>query len=103
MGYTHRVVAHPSRRALRALLGVRSVVPHDAAMAGKTRIEDDEPPVGAVEFAALMRPFEPFEGRPRLAVAVSGGRDSLALALLAREWVRTRGGELVALVVDHAL
>ncbi|MBV9835803.1 MAG: tRNA lysidine(34) synthetase TilS [Alphaproteobacteria bacterium] len=70
---------------------------------GKSRIEDDEPPVGAVEFAALMRPFEPFEGRPRLAVAVSGGRDSLALALLAREWVRTRGGELVALVVDHAL
>lgn len=70
---------------------------------GKIRIEDDEPPVGAVEFAALMRPFEPFEGRPRLAVAVSGGRDSLALALLAREWVRQRGGELVALVVDHAL
>lgn len=73
-------------------------------MAGaKTRIEDDEPPVGAQEFAALMRPFEPFEGRPRLAVAVSGGRDSLALALLAREWVRQRGGELVALIVDHAL
>lgn len=70
---------------------------------GKNKIADDEPPVGAVEFAALMRPFEPFEGRPRLAVAVSGGRDSLALALLAREWVRQRGGELVALVVDHAL
>lgn len=70
---------------------------------GKTRIEDEEPPVGAVEFAALMRPFEPFEGRPRLAVAVSGGRDSLALALLAREWVRQRGGDLTALVVDHAL
>ena len=70
---------------------------------GKSKAENDEPPVGAVEFAALMRPFEPFEGRPRLAVAVSGGRDSLALVLLAREWVRQRGGDLVALVVDHAL
>ncbi|QQS12291.1 MAG: tRNA lysidine(34) synthetase TilS [Rhodospirillales bacterium] len=60
-------------------------------------------PVAAAEFAALMRPFEPFERHPLLAVAVSGGRDSLALALLAREWARGRGGDIVALVVDHGL
>ena len=33
-----------------------------------------------------MAPFEPFETSPILAVAVSGGRDSLALALLSHDW-----------------
>ena len=40
------------------------------------------------EFAALMAPLGPFEPAQRLAVAVSGGADSLALALLARDWAR---------------
>ncbi len=57
----------------------------------------------AGEFAALMAPLGPFEPAPHLAVAVSGGADSLALALLARDWVRARGGQLSALVVDHGL
>lgn len=57
---------------------------------------------GAV-FARLMSPFDPFETAPLLAVAVSGGRDSLALALLADEWARARGGRIVALIVDHGL
>lgn len=38
-----------------------------------------------------------------VAVAVSGGRDSLALALLAQEWSRARDGRIVGLIVDHAL
>ena len=38
----------------------------------------------AAEFERLMAPFEPFERAPVIAVAVSGGRDSLALALLAQ-------------------
>jgi tRNA(Ile)-lysidine synthase len=54
-------------------------------------------------FAALMAPFGPFEPAPRLAVAVSGGADSLALVLLAAEWARARGGDVVALTVDHGL
>ena len=33
-----------------------------------------------------------FESAPRLAVGVSGGADSLALALLAQEWAAGRGG-----------
>ncbi|AHJ66493.1 tRNA lysidine(34) synthetase TilS [Granulibacter bethesdensis] len=39
----------------------------------------------------------------RVAVAVSGGSDSLALALLAARWQRSRGGSILALVVDHGL
>ena len=57
----------------------------------------------ADSFAPLMAPFAPFEGHPVLAVAVSGGRDSLALALLAHDWARARDGSIVALIVDHGL
>lgn len=38
-----------------------------------------------------------------LAVAVSGGPDSLALALLAERWARARGGRAIGLVVDHGV
>jgi tRNA(Ile)-lysidine synthase len=59
--------------------------------------------LAAPEFALLMAPFAPFELRPLLAVAVSGGRDSLALALLAEEWASVRQGRVQALIVDHGL
>ena len=55
------------------------------------------------EFERLMAPFAPFEARPELAVAVSGGRDSLCLALLADRWARERDGRAVAFIVDHGL
>lgn len=50
-----------------------------------------------------MAAFLPFETAPALGVAVSGGRDSLALTLLAADWVAAAGGRLVALTVDHRL
>ena len=50
-----------------------------------------------------MAPLGPFERAPRLAVAVSGGPDSLALCLLADRWARARGGRVSALTVDHGL
>ena len=49
---------------------------------------------------AALGPFEPV---PRIAAGVSGGADSMALALLADVWARERGGSLLALVVDHRL
>lgn len=57
----------------------------------------------AAEFARRMAPLGPFEPEPDLAVAVSGGADSLALALLAAGWVAARGGRLTALTVNHRL
>ncbi|TWB45098.1 tRNA(Ile)-lysidine synthase [Nitrospirillum pindoramense] len=54
-------------------------------------------------FDRLMAPLGPFENAPLLAVGVSGGRDSLALTLLADRWARARGGGVLALTVDHAL
>ncbi|WP_431282229.1 tRNA lysidine(34) synthetase TilS [Humitalea sp. 24SJ18S-53] len=56
-----------------------------------------------MNFAALMAPLGPFGAAPHLAVGVSGGPHSLALALLTRDWVLARGGRLLALVVDHGL
>ncbi len=60
-------------------------------------------PVGAAEFAGLIGPLGPFEPTPHLAVAVSGGRDSLALGLLAQQWTAARGGRVTGLIVDHGL
>ncbi len=50
-----------------------------------------------------MAPLGPFGPAPRLAAGVSGGPHSLALALLAERWARRRGGDVLALVVDHGL
>ena len=50
-----------------------------------------------------MAPLGPFEPAPRLAVGVSGGSDSLALAWLAHHWATARGGSILALTVDHRL
>jgi tRNA(Ile)-lysidine synthase len=63
----------------------------------------DPAPLDADGFAALMAALSPFESRPDIAVAVSGGSDSLALCLLADRWARQRGGHAVALTVDHGL
>jgi tRNA(Ile)-lysidine synthase len=60
-------------------------------------------PMTSEEFASLMAPLGPFEPRPRLAVAVSGGADSMALALLADAWACAGGGAVRALIVDHGL
>jgi tRNA(Ile)-lysidine synthase len=45
----------------------------------------------------------PFETKPRLAIAVSGGPDSMALLLLSQHWAQQRGGSVVALTVNHGL
>jgi len=50
-----------------------------------------------------MARLGPFEPAPLLAVAVSGGADSLALAVLADAWARARDSAIIALVVDHGL
>mgnify|MGYP005842147689 CR=1 FL=1 len=59
--------------------------------------------ISSAAFASLMRSCVSWGVNPRLAVAVSGGADSLTLAFLAHEWARAQGGEAVALTVDHGL
>jgi len=55
------------------------------------------------QFSHVMESTGPYEDAPVLAVAVSGGGDSMALALLADKWARHRGGKIIALTVDHGL
>lgn len=61
------------------------------------------PPLGDAEFARLMQGLGSFERTPRIAVACSGGADSLALAVLAHRWAEARDGRLTALIVEHGL
>lgn len=63
----------------------------------------DSGPLTLDDFAELMARLGPFEPAPVLALAVSGGADSMALALLASAWAATRGGTVTALIVDHRL
>ncbi len=60
-------------------------------------------PVSTADFAQVMMRLGPFEERPHLAVAVSGGVDSLALAALTADWVAGKAGRLSVLSVDHGL
>ncbi|HEX6841515.1 MAG TPA: tRNA lysidine(34) synthetase TilS, partial [Stellaceae bacterium] len=60
-------------------------------------------PLEAPEFSALIGALAPFEPAPRVAIGVSGGADSLALALLAQAWAVAQGGAVTALTVDHGL
>ncbi len=54
--------------------------------------------ISSLAFAALMAPLGPWPADRRVAVAVSGGADSLCLAFLAASW-----GAPLALIVDHSL
>ncbi len=54
-------------------------------------------------FDQALDQLGPFEHQPHLAVAVSGGSDSVALALLTQEWAYRRQGQITCLIVDHGL
>jgi tRNA(Ile)-lysidine synthase len=60
-------------------------------------------PLSLAEFTARLDRLASFETAPFVAVAVSGGPDSLALAILADRWARRRCGTICALSVDHRL
>ena len=59
------------------------------------------------EFDKLMLAVGPFEVAPRMAVAVSGGADSMALALLADRWFKNlqpeSHGHFQTITFDHGL
>ena len=60
-------------------------------------------PIYDAEFDRRMQAFAPFESAPEIAVAVSGGPDSLCLAFLIQRWSEGLGGRTVGLIVDHGL
>lgn len=60
-------------------------------------------PVTDAAFAQAMVTAGPFEPQPHIAIGLSGGADSMALAMLLGRWVHARNGRLIALTVDHGL
>ena len=44
-----------------------------------------------------------FEKSPKIAVAVSGGPDSMCLLFLLNNWIKKKKGSLIALIIDHQL
>jgi len=60
-------------------------------------------PIGEAEFSTLMTSCEDFAKASHIAVAVSGGADSLCLAILLQAWGTERGVKVTALTVDHGL
>jgi tRNA(Ile)-lysidine synthase len=82
------------------MTGARAAVARANARSGA---QASKAALSASEFAALMAPFAPFETAPQVALGLSGGADSMALALLLRDWLVPRGGSLLALHVDHGL
>ena len=60
-------------------------------------------PIGELEFADLLGALGPFEDNPTLAIALSGGADSVCLCLLCQRWCQSTGGKIKALLVDHGL
>lgn len=60
-------------------------------------------PLTAEQFDACMQQLNLPDLTAPIAVAVSGGPDSMALVLLAHEWAAARNIRMVALTVDHQL
>ena len=44
-----------------------------------------------------------FENHPKIAVAVSGGPDSIAMVFILNKWIKKKKGKLIALIVDHKI
>lgn len=63
----------------------------------------DDQVLTAAEFGRLIDRLIDLPPGSRLAVAVSGGADSLALAFVAADWARASDHSLTALTVDHGL
>lgn len=71
------------------------------AVSDENSLDGAATPLTIVEFDAAMRQMG-WEGG-KLALAVSGGPDSMALVVCARQWAAENGTQLIAFTLDHAL
>ena len=55
------------------------------------------------DFILHLNKFFLYEKNPIIAVAVSGGPDSIALAYLMDHWIKLKKGKIIALLIDHKI
>jgi len=55
------------------------------------------------EFIKIIEKKYTFEKKPSVAVAVSGGPDSMSLLFLVNAFIKYKKGNLIALIVDHCI
>ncbi len=60
-------------------------------------------PLNEKIFLSHIKKYNYFENKPHVAVGVSGGPDSMALAYLLNKWIKIKKGKLTALVFDHKI
>ncbi len=56
-----------------------------------------------LSFSNILKKSFVFEKQPTVAVAVSGGPDSMALLFLLNVWIKKNKGKIIALIVNHNL
>ena len=54
-------------------------------------------------FEKILKKNFLFEQRPQLAVALSGGADSMSLIFLLNNWIKKNNGSLIGLIIDHKI
>jgi len=70
---------------------------------GSMEASTETVPLSYDDVADRIDALGPFEASPHVAVAVSGGRDSMALCMLLHQWALQCGGRVSAITVDHQL
>ena len=59
--------------------------------------------INEANFFAYLSRLKCFEQYPKVAVGVSGGPDSIALVYLIQKWIKSKKGNLHALIFDHRI
>ena len=98
----HLRVARPlavvSRRGRMAGAGANG-----CGCAGEGLVVDNLSPISSSEFAALADGLPSLGTAIHVAIAISGGADSMALACLTAQWAHRQNRKVTALTVDHGL
>ncbi len=60
-------------------------------------------PILIEEFSRILGNMGYFEENPHIAIGVSGGPDSIALMILANDWLKTINGKLTVFTLNHGI